>query len=311
MEDLRVNSWLELQDVLHRDAWNPVLRRFRSPYVFRGQGHAAPLTTSLQRLAGPTRVIERHLVRAFRKYAHASAHTGDLLWSWLALGQHHGLPTRLLDWSYSPLVAVHFATAAEEDYGQDGVIWMLDVSATNAVLPASLREMLELEGSSVLSTDILAPFSAEQRRQGRFFDAEIDWLERFEAEAGEPFLLFLEPPSLDQRIVQQSALFSLLSNPEAELEPWLAGHGGAAHSPAGQVEMGGARQARRLERHRADALSGPERPEPVAAALLLAACPAGESHRRRLVRIPAPGRRPAQRAVIRTNPASGPAHVTG
>lgn len=56
-----------------------------------------------------------------------------------------------------------------------------------------------------------------------------------ERESGHPFLMFLEPPSLDQRIVQQSALFSLLSNPVDDLETWLGQYDGAArrvHLPA-------------------------------------------------------------------------------
>ncbi|WP_232472576.1 FRG domain-containing protein, partial [Deinococcus sp. DB0503] len=94
MNEIRVSSWPELHEVLYGESWNPRLGRFRSPFVFRGQSRAeAKLTTTLQRLSGETREIERHLLRNFRKYAYRNGMDRDLPWYWLAVGQHHGLPT--------------------------------------------------------------------------------------------------------------------------------------------------------------------------------------------------------------------------
>lgn len=48
-------------------------------------------------------------------------------WEWLFLMQHHGAPTRLLDWSDSPLTALWFAVAAEplSDTEKDACVWAL------------------------------------------------------------------------------------------------------------------------------------------------------------------------------------------
>ena len=100
MRETRAESWLHLQELIFAEGWNETLGRFRSNLVYRGEGRAAnELTTSLQRLGGPYPDLERHLLRNFRKYAHGDAVASDTSWHWLALGKHHGLPTRLLDWS--------------------------------------------------------------------------------------------------------------------------------------------------------------------------------------------------------------------
>ncbi len=212
MKDVRVKTWSELNEALYEESWKPPLGRFRSDFAFRGMQDAnADLSTSLSRLGEDSRSIEGHLLRNFRKYGQIREQVSDSVWHWLALGQHHGLPTRLLDWTYSPFVALHFVTNNLTSYDRDGVIWCVDYAKANRRLPTVMRRLLEHEGSNVFTVEMLSRAATT--------------LGKFDSLAAAPFVVFFEPPSLDQRIVNQYALFSLTSGgPDARLDHWLREH---------------------------------------------------------------------------------------
>jgi hypothetical protein len=210
--DVRISTWTELQEALFEHSWRPKIQRFRSTFVFRGVPRVThTLDTTLH--TGGFEIHEKHLLTSFRKYAVESAVHGDWIWNWLSLAKHHGLPTRLLDWTYSPYVAMHFATENFRDFDHDGAIWCVDYQKTNQVLPAPLRALLESESANIFTTEMLNRVATS--------------LDTFDALSSEDFVLFFEPPSLDERIVNQFALFSLPSSARLSLEDLLKRSEGA------------------------------------------------------------------------------------
>lgn len=227
MTEIILDSWSKLQEQLFEGFWNDKLQRFRSPFAFRGLSDSSYLLeTSLKRLGGPYWRLEKHLLRNFRKYSRLGVKEQSSFWHLLALAQHHGLPTRLLDWTYSPYIALHFATVNLEQYQSDGVIWVADYEKAHKYLPGPLRVLLEAEGAQAFTVELLAALDVHPPEHDDVtFLNFVEQLREFEAlGADEEFLLFFEPPSINERIINQFALFSIMPNPTRNIDEWLEKH---------------------------------------------------------------------------------------
>jgi FRG domain len=141
------------------------LSEYDHRWIFRGH---ANVKWKLVPKAGRKSYIghERNLFESWKLGAaeHHSSHV-DSEWEWLAIAQHHGLATRLLDWTINPLNAAYFAV--REDYRGPAVIHAAKFNATSRT-PAetSVREPLKFD-----SVGIFRPRGVVPRivRQGGLF----------------------------------------------------------------------------------------------------------------------------------------------
>ena len=218
VREIVVDTLGELLDRCTPDEPDPVTGRRRDTGVYRGAFDASrPLLTSLDRLGGVrpphTKVgLEAHVFRNFVRYSRPHlplAPPND--WELLVTAQHHGVPTRLLDWTYSPLVAAHFATRdLRGDRDCTPAVWRLDWRRMHAAFGFPPLALLtrDLEGLPARGDERCTPW--------HLFEGDADT---------RPFACLVEPPSLDARIVVQAATFTLCSARTRPFDAFLADHG--------------------------------------------------------------------------------------
>jgi FRG domain len=106
-------------------------------WVFRGQSSHWALKPTVGRSAAYKPEMERLLLDEFKRSAlpHLDRNRLTSDWDWLAVAQHHGLPTRLLDWTTNPLIACFFATGVHGKSKQDGEIYSYQASEVGYYAP--------------------------------------------------------------------------------------------------------------------------------------------------------------------------------
>jgi len=223
MREITIHTLGEFIDQLTPAAPDPETGRRRDTGVYHGATEAdAALLTSLDRLGGTTpphtkRELEEHIFRNFLRYSRPylpASLTND--WELLVAAQHHGVPTRLLDWTYSPLVAAFFATRPgsrhtwalpEPSVEQPRAIWRLDWHA--------LHDAFKVPRLALRIEELGKAFQHESLTPWELFNTNAE--ER-------TFACLIEPPSLDARVVAQAAAFTLCTSTTESFDQFLDKH---------------------------------------------------------------------------------------
>lgn len=115
-----------------------IFSEFSSSWIFRGQRNSNwNIESSLERFLKPigfsdfARKLEDYFISEFRARAHHYI-SRDMLpktkLGWLSLMQHHGVPTRLIDFTEAPFIALFFAFDGHEGIENDAAVWALNFS---------------------------------------------------------------------------------------------------------------------------------------------------------------------------------------
>lgn len=213
VKEQKITSFQEIWDIISKQDYDDKINRHRSSYLYRGMPNTAfHLETSLSRNCKIKAFdIEKSILRNFTKYALIEdPKLSNSVWRQLIIGQHHGLPTRLLDWTYSPLIALHFATSGEA-FSQmertDCVVWAIDIEEIHSLLPREYKKKLQEESSYLFTVEML--------------DKLVQRLEQYDTDMKDNSMVLIEPPSIDQRIINQYSYFSIVPQEVTDIEDFL------------------------------------------------------------------------------------------
>lgn len=167
------------------------------PAVGRPQSHNGI------RVKNISEAMEKELLLRFRLRAYQFVKNTMNDWEAMMLARHYGLPTRLLDWTASPLVALYFACS--EDQGREGRVWALN--------------RYPYDGDNLLDAIHLS-----QMKPGHdpfeIYKSNVVTSKKLGTKVTNDAVKILHPLHNSPRLVSQSGIFTFHSNPRKQLEKY-------------------------------------------------------------------------------------------
>lgn len=179
-------------------------------WVFRGQPQNWPLRPTIGRNTARYKPdAEAKLLSEFKRLARPYMAQANIMteWDWLFIAQHHGLPTRLLDWTVNPLVAAYFACKQSARNKRDGTITAIETRHSGLIDVEEQPDPLDLAHTAFVYPSSVASRIVAQRG---LFSVHAE-------------------PTKAWRVPSQREVFTIPAGVKAEFERLLMDFGVDAH----------------------------------------------------------------------------------
>jgi hypothetical protein len=161
--------------------------------LYRGQPIDKTLLPKIARYNVPdVERIEREMLEDFqRRSLHLIDSQPGSKWDWLALAQHHGMATRLLDWSENPLIALWFSMSTASDvWTEYSVVWGFNVPPKDIINADESMNPFE-----VSATRVFKPNHIVKR-----ISAQFGWFTIHKQNEEKKFVPFEKSPEYSKRL---------------------------------------------------------------------------------------------------------------
>jgi len=185
-QEFTVASFREYQDII----MDIPLDAFT---LYRGQPSDKPLLPKIARFnVNDFRRVEKEMLEDFkRRSLHLIQHYPGNWWDWLALAQHHGMATRLLDWSENPLNAMWFSIFEKDSRSEDyAVVWGFNVPKEDIVKSDDATDPFKVGGTKIFSPNHII----------KRISAQLGWFTIHEQEPDDKFIPFEDNNRYNKRL---------------------------------------------------------------------------------------------------------------